>query len=154
MNVYSLYYKSLCNACHLRWKAVGRPNDGYSSTTYPPAYHNVPTRKYSKSKKSKKNHNNNSGKENKMIKLEDNMIKLPSPPLPPPPPTTTATTKTKTKKLASSSTTASSSPPTPSLSPATNQSVSAAAVIIPEKCTQCHTTETPLWRRGPQGFRT
>lgn len=27
-------------------------------------------------------------------------------------------------------------------------------VIIPGTCTNCNTTNTPLWRRGPYGYRT
>lgn len=99
---------------------MGRPNDGYSSTSFPPPFYDPSPRstkrKYDKTsiKKAKKT---DSGKENR-IKL------LPSPP--------------KEKTL---------SPLPPPPSPPTH-------VIIPGSCTHCHTTNTPLWRRGPFGYRT
>ncbi|KAI9244085.1 hypothetical protein EDC94DRAFT_25426 [Helicostylum pulchrum] len=111
---------SLCNACHLRWKTIGKPKEGYSSTTYPPPFYNIPKRKYGKSKKLKKS--------KKRDDKEQKIMKLPSPPLPPAPPSPPPPPKELTP------------PPTP--------------VIIPGTCTHCNTTNTPLWRRGPYGYRT
>lgn len=114
------FFGSLCNACHLRWKTIGKPKEGYSSTTYPPPFYNIPKRKYGKSKKLKKS--------KKRDDKEQKIMKLPSPPLPPAPPSPPPPPKELTP------------PPTP--------------VIIPGTCTHCNTTNTPLWRRGPYGYRT
>jgi hypothetical protein len=133
--VYSSYIiASLCNACHLRWKTLGKPAEGYSASTFPPPFYNVvPVRT---KRKMGKNATTKS-RAAKRVKKEDNIKKesatieddenkenlkfIPSAPAP------TATTEEDT-----------TTPPPP----------------LGASCTHCHTTNTPLWRRGPSGLKT
>ncbi|KAG2193674.1 hypothetical protein INT47_002316 [Mucor saturninus] len=134
---------SLCNACHLRWKTVGRPDTGYSATSFPPPFYDASPRqakrKYSKTniKRQKKEAN----KENRLTtipKLKENMP-LSTLPI------------TSESPLSSSLSSSSLAPPPPPPPPPPPMAI---PLIIPGACTQCQTTNTPLWRRGPFGFRT
>lgn len=117
---------------------MGRPDTGYSSTSFPPPFYDPsprPTkRKYGKTnirKQVKKKKMNNEDKVKTIPKRKENTpLSLPTSALVPPLPEPSAPLP--------------ASPSTPTTIP----------LIIPGSCTQCHTTNTPLWRRGPFGFRT
>ncbi|KAL7312054.1 hypothetical protein PS15m_007856 [Mucor circinelloides] len=117
---------TLCNACHLRWKVLGRPEEGYSSAVYPPPHYNHNARKRTKPQRTKK--------QLKKPKVKKTM-------------TTTTITKKTTKLI-----------PEPKV---VNEIAEDQENVRPPSmpavrgpCTNCKTTETPLWRRGPSGHKT
>lgn len=132
-NLTSSYINSLCNACHLRWKNLGKPLDGYSCENFPPPNYD-PSTSTTKKRTSKKQ---------TAVKRK----RLPSP---------SNDDQIKRKKLASSQTEkiikAAPVDKLPSQTTATTYT-SDLNENIPI-CTQCNTSNTSQWRRGPLGHKT
>ncbi|KAL0144875.1 hypothetical protein V8B55DRAFT_1456632 [Mucor lusitanicus] len=119
---------TLCNACHLRWKVLGRPKDGYSSNVYPPPHYNPNNaRKRTKPQRTKK--------QSKKPRVKHSTS------------SSTAITQTVARPI-----------PEPKAIKQTVQDQENVnpAVASAERgpCTDCGTMNTPLWRRGPSGHKT
>ncbi|GAN07076.1 hypothetical protein MAM1_0147d06566 [Mucor ambiguus] len=115
---------TLCNACHLRWKVLGRPKDGYSSTVYPPPHYNPNNaRKRTKTQTARKH-----SKKPRIKKTTSSSTIAKTTPKPIPKPNEIVEDQENVNPAAIS---AERGP-----------------------CTQCRTMNTPLWRRGPSGHKT
>ncbi|KAI9485998.1 MAG: hypothetical protein EXX96DRAFT_27658 [Benjaminiella poitrasii] len=121
---------TLCNACHLRWKARGRPMEGYSSDVFPPPYYNA-----------------SSLKRNGQHKQTNNTKKQK---------TTNFVTKTKSivSKGNKKSLVLNTKPGNDNKENATVSSDKSTIIQPGICCSNCHTTQTPLWRKGSLGLRT
>lgn len=126
---------TLCNACHLRWKNLGKPLDGYSCENFPPPNYDPST---------------STTKKRTWIKKKQITVKrkrLPSP---------LNDDQIKRKKLALSQTEkVMRVPPVDELpSKTTVTTISSDLKENIPICTQCKTSNTSQWRRGPLGHKT
>ncbi|KAL9560298.1 hypothetical protein MBANPS3_000025 [Mucor bainieri] len=115
---------TLCNACHLRWKVLGRPEDGYSSTVYPPPHYNP----NSALKRTKQQPTKGASKKPRVRKTSSSSTTIKTAPMP---------ILERNRVVEEQE----------NVNPA-------AISVKRGPCTECETKHTPLWRRGPSGHKT
>ncbi|KAF7728566.1 Histone-Lysine N-Methyltransferase ash1l [Apophysomyces ossiformis] len=159
---------TLCNACHLRWKSVGKPDEGYSYTTYPPegAASIQASRKPKSRLSGTKSKNRSSIQRPTVVKSAKTTIEAEDKTIARPVRRMTVERKTKAptpeaskdasspSSIPSSSSSASTENVKPTLENPFSHIPTDENMVQKGCCSLCNATSTSLWRKGPAGPRT